>query len=122
MNRNFETELVEAYWITEKIQENDVYAQNLYAALCNNDLYPIDDLFDIIRGTAWSCSWRYAAGLVAEYRVNEDYIHWYCSGCSGKNSLQMHDESGYVPEAYVTDEIQDDVNRLGWKIVPCHGD
>jgi hypothetical protein len=116
MNRNFETELVEAYWITEKIQENDVYAQNFYAALCNNDLYPINDLFDIIRGTAWSCSWRYAAGLVAEYRENEDYIDWYCSG--------MHDESGYgyVPEAYVTDEIQDDVNRLGWKIVPWHGD
>lgn len=114
MPRNFEAELVEAYWITEKIQSDPVYAQNFYAALCNTSIYPIDNLFDIIRGEAWGCSWRYAAGLVADYRENEDYIDWYCSG--------MHDESGYVPEAYITDEIQDDVNKLGWKIVSDNHD
>lgn len=109
MTRNFEAELIEAYWITEKIQSDNIYAQNFYAALCNNTLYPIDNIFDILRENSWSCSWRYAAGVVAEYRENEDYIDWYCSG--------MHDESGYVPEAYITDEIQDDVNKMGWKIV-----
>jgi hypothetical protein len=109
MSRNFEAELVEAYWITEKIQENDVYAQNFYAALCNNDLYPIDDLFDIIRQDAWHCSWRYSAGIVAEYREGEDYIDWYCSGI-------MFDTDGLVPEATVTDEIQADVRKMGWMI------
>lgn len=114
MTRNFEAELIEAYWITEKIQSDPVYAQNFYAALCNTSLYPIDNLFDIIKGEAWGCSWRYAAGIVADYRENEDYIDWYCSG--------MHDESGYVPEAYITDEIQDDVNKMGWKIVSDNDD
>lgn len=114
MNRSFEVELVEAYWITEKIQSNSTYAQNFYAALCNNSFYPIDNLFDILRENVWHCSWRYAAGIVAEYRENEDYLDWYCSG--------MHDQSGYVPEAYITDEIQDDVNKLGWKIVSYNVD
>lgn len=108
MPRNFEKELHKADWIIDKIQESDIYAQNLYAALCNNDLYPIDNLFDIIRQDVWHCSWRYAAGMIAGYREDEDYIDWYCSG--------MFDTEGFVPESIVTDEIQADVRKMGWKI------
>jgi hypothetical protein len=47
--------------------------------------------------------------MVAEFREDEDYIDWYCSGI-------LATEEGAVPEATVTDEIQADVRKMGWMI------
>ena len=55
-----------------------------------------------------------------------DYIDWYCSGISGKNleydgtmsEEEWKSKTGYVPEGCITDEIRNDLQRLGWAIVP----
>ena len=94
--------------LNEKIKEkvkNDVYAQNLYAAFCNNQFFRPDGV------APWTCSWRMGAGIVAELRgCGEDYLNWYCSG--------MADKEGYVAESVITDEIRSDLLELGWTIQP----
>jgi hypothetical protein len=60
-----------------------------------------------------------------------DYIDWYCSGIGNKESgygLDHYeptpDPAGrdYVPEGVVTEEIELDLNRLGWRPVPWSDD
>jgi hypothetical protein len=47
----------------------------------------------------YSCSWRYAGGVVADIRdVGEDYINFYCSGNEG----------------HVDAEVLDDLSNFGW--------
>lgn len=56
--------------------QDDVFANALYASLCNVDW--------IKNGISWSCSWRCAGDYVAQIRLkNEDYIDFYCSGNEG---------------------------------------
>lgn len=60
----------------------------------------------------YGCSWRYAGGLIADLRnlalgTSEDYMNYYCSG-----SFEG------VPEGTVTEEIEEDLNKLGWFKVP----
>lgn len=56
--------------------KDDEFARALYAALCN--------VYWVKNGIAWSCSWRYAGGVVADIRQQrEDYIDFYCSGNEG---------------------------------------
>lgn len=119
---NLEYDLRSTDWILEKVRGNDVYAQNLYAAMCNNDFIK-RDLWPILREEKWGASWRYAGGIIADMRQEGDYIDWYCSGMGG---LATHDvEEGekymtrmqYVPESQVTEEIELDLNRLGWLVV-----
>ena len=64
----------------------------------------------------WNCSWRYAAGLVSDIREDESYIDWYCSGTGFKGT----DFTGFVEESYVTDEIIDDFDKIGWQIITQH--
>lgn len=85
----------------EKCRTSHVYAQNLYAAMCNNDFFYGD------HEESWGCSWRYAGGIVADMRQKGDYIDWYCSGMTGKNM-------GYVGEGFVTEEIRLDLFKMGW--------
>ena len=93
-----------------KFQENR-YAQNFYAALCNNEFLRIID-WDILLDNSWSCSWRAAGRHVAEIRdCGEDYISWYCSGF-----VTDHE---YVAEGVVTEEIKNDLKSIGW-IVKDH--
>jgi hypothetical protein len=66
-------------WMCKKIKSSDTYAQNLYAALCNNEFQKIDVL-PILKDERWSCSWRYAGGIIADIQEKGDYIDWYCSG------------------------------------------
>jgi hypothetical protein len=55
-----------------------------------------------------------------------DYIDWYCSGSGGLNREYEGEETneewqkrtGYVPEATVTEEIERDLNKLGWTPIP----
>jgi hypothetical protein len=125
---NMEYDLLTTDWILEKVRESDVYAQNLYASMCNRDFIKYD-VMPILKNQRWSCSWRYAGGIVADMRQAGDYIDWYCSGIRGerlteeefqKLSLEQQAKAkeydAYVGEGVVTDEIREDLFRLGWVV------
>lgn len=103
-------------WMCEKIKSSDIYAQNLYAALCNNEFQKIDVL-PILKDERWSCSWRYAGGIIADIQEKGDYIDWYCSGIQ---MLEVDDDSkdtsSVVPEGKITQEIKDDLKLIGWRL------
>lgn len=108
---NLEYDLRITDWILEKVRKNDTYAQNLYAALCNNDFIK-NDIWPLLKGEDWGCSWRYAGGIIADMREQGDYMDWYCSG-----SGWLDDEGNtkpHVKEGQVTDEIRKDLLKLGW--------
>jgi hypothetical protein len=104
-----------------KVRTSQVYAQNLYAALCNRE-WQEHHVFEILADRTWSCSWRYAGGLIADMRGKGDYLDWYCSG-----SIRSHpdddlaagptDIKGYVGESVITPEIQQDITGIGWRPV-----
>lgn len=102
-NFNLEYDLQSNTEILAKARNSKVYSQNLYAALCNNRFFYGDK--------EWACSWRYAGGIIADMRQEGDYIDWYCSGI-GLN------ETGYVGESEVTDEIRLDLIKMGWTVKP----
>ena len=112
--QNLEYDLRSTDWILAKVRANDVYAQNLYAALCNND-FVSTELFPYLKGQRWSCSWRYAGGIVADMLERGDYVDWYCSGIRQDYDGDL--KRDYVPESVVTDEIREDLLRLGWAVV-----
>jgi hypothetical protein len=64
-------------------------------------------------------------------REDGDYIDWYCSGIGNKEKgfgldgcEPVPDPEGrdYVPEGTVTEEIELDLNRLGWRPIPYSDD
>lgn len=124
-NDNLEWDLRTTEWILEKVRTSDSYAQNIYAALCNNGFIKLD-VIPILTEKEWSCSWRYAGGIVANMRQEGDYIDWYCSGIGGVNAEYDAKETaeewsrrtGFVPEGRITDEIRADFQRLGWAVAP----
>jgi hypothetical protein len=107
---NMEYDLRSTAWILEKVRNSEVYAQNLYAAMCNNDFQKLD-VWPILKDERWSCSWRHSGGIVADMREQGDYVDWYCSG------IGVEKDSGYVSEGTVTDEIHSDLQELGWRSV-----
>jgi hypothetical protein len=117
---NMEYDLVTTDWILEKVRASESYAQNLYAAICNNDFQKLA-VIPILSNKTWSASWRSAGGIVADMRQEGDYIDWYCSGIRNDNNydpeLNIKFPNGYVPEKVVTDEIREDLKRLGWIVV-----
>jgi hypothetical protein len=76
---NLEYDLRSTEWIVDKVRASESYAQNLYASMCNNDFQKLD-VVEVLKNNTWSCSWRYAGGIVAHMRGQGDYIDWYCSG------------------------------------------
>ena len=119
---NLEYDLRSTEWILEKARASESYAQNLYAAMCNNEFQKLD-VIPILKDQRWGASWRHAGGIIADMREEGDYIDWYCSGMGGlasydyAESQKMMDEKKYVPEATVTDEIRSDLKKLGWIVV-----
>jgi len=127
---NMEYDLRSTEWILEKVRNSDIYAQNLYAAMCNND-FTKNDVWPILTEKRWSCSWRHAGGIVADMQEKGDYIDWYCSGI--RNAKDLDDDQfnqltreqqeyyikckSYVSESVVTDEILEDLLKLGWIVV-----
>jgi hypothetical protein len=109
---NLEYDLRSTNWILEKVQGSDSYAQNLYAAMCNNEFQKLD-VMPILKDQRWSASWRGAGGIIADMREQGDYIDWYCSGIMQEG----HYIEGYVPESVVTDEIREDLKKLGWIVI-----
>jgi hypothetical protein len=118
--------------ILEKVRESNVYAQHLYAAMCNNEFQQLQ-VMPILRDQRWSCSWRSAGGIVAELRARgEDYMDYYCSGIIGESkdlsaeefamlSLEQqtyHKEmQAFVPEGVVTDDVEEDLRAIGWAVI-----
>ena len=62
---NLEYDLLTTDWILEKVRNSESYAQNLYAALCNTSSQK-SELVAILKDEQWSCSWRYAGGIIAD--------------------------------------------------------
>ena len=125
---NMEYDLLTTDWILEKVRESDLYAQNLYASMCNREFIK-HDVMPILKNQRWSCSWRYAGGIIADMQQKGDYMNWYCSGIRGdklsteefeKLSLEQQarakEYDAYVGEGVVTDEIRKDLFRLGWVV------
>lgn len=132
---NMEYDLLTTDWILEKVRADEAYAQNLYAAMCNNGFIKLD-VIPILKQEEWSASWRYAGGIVADMRQEGDYIDWYCSGIrdigiyapdekdavpkepTKEQIARMAVVDRYVPEGRITYEIRTDLQRLGWAIAP----
>jgi hypothetical protein len=98
---SLENDLRSSKTISDKCKNSKEYSQNLYAALCNNDFIKDE--------TTWHCSWRHSGGIVANLNEKGDYIDWYCSGIGS--------ESPSVCEGTITNQIKNDIENLGWKIV-----
>jgi hypothetical protein len=117
---NLEWDLVTTDWILEKVRNSDSYAQNLYAAMCNMQWHN-SEMWKTLKEEYWHCSWRYAGGIVADMRQKGDYIDWYCSGIRNdgyQDDLDIVYPNGYVSESVVTDEIREDLAKLGWFPIP----
>lgn len=108
---NMEYDLRTCDWILEKVRTDKVYAQNLYCAMCNMD-WCKRELWKVLKEEYWSCSWRHAGGIIADMRQEGDYINWYCSG------IREDYEGGYAQEGQVTEQIERDLNKLGWFPIP----
>ena len=122
---NMEYDLRSTKWICDKVKASDNYAQNLYAAMCNMQFIKLD-IIPILKDQRWSASWRHSGGIVADMREQGDYIDWYCSGIGNKEAgfgldgfTPTPDPDGrdYVPESVVTEEIREDLKKLGWVAV-----
>ena len=112
---NLEYDLRNTPWIVDKAKASNVYAQNIYAALCNNQFIKID-VWQLLKEEYWTASWRYAGGIVADILGEGDYMDWYCSGMGGPVGGMAVE--GYLPEGVVSDELLEDLTKLGWKVVP----
>jgi hypothetical protein len=128
---NLEYDLRNTQWVCDKAKAREEYAQNLYAALCNQD-WQRNEVWPLLKGQVYSCSWRYAGGIVADMLETGDYIDWYCSGIRGgtdpndntltseqRAKIEWYDKH-FVGEGHVTDEIREDLFKLGW--IPVDSD
>ena len=123
---NLEYDLRTSTLIIDKC-EDEVYAQHLYAALCNN-YFIKNQPWQLLKEQQWHCSWRHAGGIIADIREQGDYIDWYCSGTRNMTELtteQFNDLTteeqehhllvkSYVSESVITDEIRSDLLAIGW--------
>ena len=132
---NLEYDLLTTDWILEKVRTQEYYAQNLYAAMCNNQ-FQRNDVWPILSEQKWSCSWRHAGGVIADMRGKGDYVDWYCSGINGDetemtpgdwDNLTLEQQTRYkdsllfVGESVVTEEIENDLFELGWLVIKENG-
>ena len=131
---NLEYDLRSTKWICDKAKAREEYAQNLYAAMCNNDFQKLE-VWPLLKGETYSCSWRYAGGIVADMIEQGDYIDWYCSGIRGgaseeelaamteeqRTKYKWYDEK-FVSESVVTDEVREDLKKLGWNVIEENND
>ena len=126
---NMEYDMRTTDWMVAKVRASEAYAQNLYAAMCNQD-FQKNDVWPVLKNETWSASWRYAGGIVADMRGEGDYMDWYCSGIQGEISADELAEmtaekqqryhwykQNFVSESVVTDEIRADLLKLGWLVV-----
>ncbi len=95
--------------------EDREIAADFYRALCNVDwlapknLSEEEIIIERLKGNTndiYSCSWRYAGGIIADirndhYNTTENYMDFYCAGDEGT----------------VTDLVRECFARMGWEPV-----
>jgi len=127
---NLEYDLRSTEWIIEKTKSDNVYAQHLYAAICNNE-FQRNDVWPILTGKKWGASWRHAGAIVADMREQGDYMDWYCTGIQSDETIdeevfqnmddhqrqEFYEVKAYVSESIVTNEIREDLFKLGWIVI-----
>jgi hypothetical protein len=123
---NLAYDLCQSREIVARVRDSRIYAQNLYAAMCNQ-AWQEQQVFEILADRTWSCSWRTAGAIVADMRGKGDYLDWYCSGLYTSNPDDdlgtVHPtQSGYVVEGTITPEILADLAGLGWHPVEVDQD
>ena len=97
---NLFRDIIDSQNIKNKMRASKDYCKRFYAAMCNTDLYKVGATGE------YGYSWRSAGGLIADILGEGDYLNWYCSGNEG----------------FVDDEVQNDLNAIGWKVVPMEID
>lgn len=104
--RDLEDEMRHTPTLVKRLAEDREFALEVYQALCNNKFIDIQDGDAGTTKDYWSCSWRYAGGLVADLRavhdvsIGEWYLDWYCSGGEGN----------------VSERVRDTFLAMGWKV------
>ena len=136
MENSLERDMKHANWFVDKVRASESYSQNVYAALCNNAFQKLE-VMPVLKDEVWSCSWRYAGGLVADIRCQGDYMDWYCSGIrymglynedeittplSEEQMTYLETTKNFVAESVITEEIREDLKQLGWVIVDGYYD
>lgn len=100
--------------------KDDEIAKDFYRALCNMQWkkapgIPDDEIIiEKLKGKevdVWSCSWRYAGGIIADIRndhhgKSENYMDFYFSGNEG----------------FVSDIVEECFANMGWKPHPYDDD
>ena len=122
MHYSLQEDLMNHPAIRDRIKRDKSYAQNWYAAMCNNEFIK-QDVWTVLADQEWSCSWRAAGGIIATLRdQGEDYMDYYCSGLGGfathEDPGSFYEETSYVHEGIVTEEIQEHLKLLGWAVRP----
>jgi hypothetical protein len=107
---NMEDDIKLSSKMMEKILDK-TYAQNLYAAMCNN-AWQKKEVWEILNNYVWTVSFRQAGAILAKLRGQGDYLDYYCS------QLMAEREDDYVPEGKIIDEIKTDLKEIGWIDVP----
>lgn len=118
---NLEVEMSNDAIVISYLKDRDT-AVEFYSALCNMrwkkiNILPDDErIIEKLKGTdsnIWSCTWRYAGGIIADirnkhYNTKEDYMDFYCSGNEG-NVADIVEECfkrmGWVPHPWENDEL-----------------
>lgn len=93
-DRSLELELYQAKHIVKRCKDDPKgFGQELYRALCNITWKHVET------GQTYSCSWRYAGGLVSTMAYGvDDHMIYYSSGNEGT----------------VTDDVLTELDKLGW--------
>jgi hypothetical protein len=95
--KNLEEDLLR---LKTKIVKDKQFAKDVYNALCNMRWKEVGN-----PGNIYSCSWRYAGGLIAEMRGNPsplNHMDFYCSGSEG----------------VVTEQVENIFYAFGWVTYP----
>ena len=116
-DKDMEQHILQTDWLVNKVRNSNIYAQNLYAAICNNAFVQIDNTWAMLQQDYWSASWRSAGGIIARITGEGDYLDWYGCGIMSDNTQPPLTPTGYVPESVITDEIKNDLRSIGWMAV-----
>ena len=85
---DLERDIINTESIRMRVRHDPSFAQELYAALCNNQFVHVD--MEHPEDEYWSCTWRYAGGVIAgTVAVMGDYLDYYCSGNEGEISPRI---------------------------------
>jgi hypothetical protein len=106
IKETLEQDLCEFDYISYKCKNKKNYAQNLYAALCNNTF--------VKENNKWNCSWKKSAEIVCKLIGSNNYLDYYCSGMDADLPIF----TGFVTEGTVCSEVSNDLLNLGW-ILEC---